>query len=76
MFYEVFFRRLPTVVIKEQIHKKIYGNESSQNELTKLLIEYALVAKREPIKAFSNVCIDPKEGVSGNIQTEFSKLNS
>ena len=80
IFYEVMFRRLPTKVIKEGVHKKIYGEDSSQNELTKILIEFSLVGKREPIKGFSNVCIDPsyRDGlkIAGNIDTEFPKQNS
>jgi hypothetical protein len=46
-------------MIKEIVHKRIYGQASSQlNELTKFLIDHGSKGKREPIKNFATVCAD------------------
>jgi hypothetical protein len=73
VFYEIMFRRLPTQVIKETVHARIYGPDCSQNELSKLLIEVAARAKRERIDGFEACCgnissedapADPKEDIN------------
>lgn len=59
LFYEILYRRLPIEMIKETVHKRIYGQESGQlNTLTKFLIDHASKGKREPIKNFASVCTD------------------
>ncbi len=58
VFYEIVYRRLPVKTVKEVIHRRLYGENSAQNELTKFLSEYAAKAKREPIKGFDEICKD------------------
>ena len=81
IFYEIMYRRLPVQMIKEEVHKRIYGQDCAQNELTRFLIEEAAVGKREPIKGFADKCQDVKkdaEGnvLSGNIDAELKEVNS
>ena len=81
IFYEIMYRRLPVQTIKEVVHKRIYGESSKQNELTKLLIENAYLGKREPIKGFANICRDDERDaqgnvINGNIETQFKEVNS
>ena len=58
VFYEIMYRRLPAQVIKETVHRRIYGPDCAQNELSKLLIEVAAHAKREHIRGFETYCRD------------------
>jgi hypothetical protein len=73
-FYEIMFRRLPAQVIKETVHRRLYGPESAQNELGKLLIEVAASAKRERIRGFEEACRgiapeDPSADPSGALDS-------
>jgi len=49
VFYEIMYRRLPAQVIKEVFHRRIYGQECAENELSKSLIGVAAQAKKEHI---------------------------
>ena len=67
IFYEIMYRRLSVKEIKEVVHKRIYGEDCSQNELTKLLIENAALGKREPIANFINTCRDVERDAQGHV---------
>jgi len=43
-------------MIKETVHKKLYGDNCAQNELTKTLIEIAATGKKEQIPDFMSSC--------------------
>ena len=43
-------------MIKETVHKKLYGDNCAQNELTKKLIGIAAAAKKEQIPGFISSC--------------------
>jgi hypothetical protein len=45
IFYEIMYRRLSEDVVKEKVHKRIYGEESTLNELTDILVEEAAKGK-------------------------------
>jgi hypothetical protein len=64
-------------MIKETVHKRIYGQDKSQlNELTKFLIDHGSRGKREPIKNFATVCADKQPDNTGVIQTKLKQVNS
>ena len=65
----MFFRRLKTETIKTTIHKKLHGEESKGNEITKFLIAHCQAAKRGPIEG---LILHTKDSIS----TEFPALNS
>lgn len=47
------FRRLPADTIKNEVHKRVYGQSSTGNDLTKLLIMlFQKEAKKGPIEGF------------------------
>ena len=55
-FFEIWFRRIPNQVIKETVHKRLYGEETSQRELTQALIKIAVEAKSSKPKDFVTLC--------------------
>lgn len=62
------FRRLKTETIKNEVHKRIYGQESQGNEITKFLIQACVQAKKTPIEGFILH--------TNTIQTQFKESNS
>ena len=60
MMFERFFSRMPSNVIKESIHKSLYGTSSQGNELTKQIISFCgkyrkeRPEKYELIESFAN----------------------
>lgn len=67
--FEILFRRLKTDTIKTLVHKRVYGNESQGNELTKFLIQSCVAAKKGPIEGFIL-------HTAASIETDFKTLNS
>ena len=55
-FFEVMYRRIPANVIKESIHSKLYGPQTSQRELTSFLIKTATAAKSSHPDGFTRIC--------------------
>ena len=49
MMYEVFYRRIPANIMRDKVHKSLFGSSSAGNELTKLLIGYTNGAKKKPL---------------------------
>jgi hypothetical protein len=45
-------------MIKETVHKKLYGENCEQNELTKTLIEIAATGKKEQIPELMSRCLE------------------
>ncbi len=52
LLFEVMFRRLKSETIKNYVHKKLYGDKSVGNEITKSLIALCSAAKKGPIDGF------------------------
>ncbi|CDW71353.1 dna-dependent protein kinase catalytic subunit [Stylonychia lemnae] len=69
LVFEVMFRRLKPETIRQQVHKKLYGESSPGNELTKSLIQLCTLAKKAPIDGFVNF-------VKDSIKSEFPQYNS
>jgi len=43
-------------MIKETVHKRLYGDSCQQNELTKVLVDIAATGKKEQIRGFLSSC--------------------
>ena len=79
-FYEVVYRRLNDSQIRDELHPMLYDG-TKKNELTKKLIEIAMVAKAASIPKFAEMCTDNqfddgKLVMEGSINAELPEINS